>query len=116
MREVIYAGIHGTVLALDKSSGNELWTTKLKGSEFVNLTLDGDQLIATTAGEVFCLDALSGKLRWRNKLPGLGQGIISIVTALSPAANITPAGELQRKSAGDAAVVTSVVMSSAISS
>jgi outer membrane protein assembly factor BamB len=35
---VIVAGIKGTVLAIDRNTGKTLWSTDLKGSEFVNVT------------------------------------------------------------------------------
>jgi hypothetical protein len=75
---LIFIGIKGTVLALDRATGQEVWRTKLKGSEFVNVVLlDGD-LFATTEGELFCLDASTGRIRWQNPLKGLGLGLVTI--------------------------------------
>jgi outer membrane protein assembly factor BamB len=75
---LIFIGIQGTVLALDRATGQEVWRTKLKGSEFANVVfLDGD-LYATASGELFCLDASTGKLRWQNPLKGLGVGLVAI--------------------------------------
>ena len=73
-----FIGVKGTVLALDRASGQEIWRTELKGSGFVGLAVDGDVLLATTWGEVFCLDAASGRLRWNNPLKGLGWGLVTI--------------------------------------
>ena len=50
---VIYVGVKGSVLALDRETGAELWRSKLKGPGFVNVVLDAGQLFATTQGEVF---------------------------------------------------------------
>jgi outer membrane protein assembly factor BamB len=44
----IFLGVHGEVVALDRATGQELWSTKLGGSDFVNLLLDQDRIIATT--------------------------------------------------------------------
>ena len=76
-----YIGIHGTVLCLDRSSGRELWRSELKGSDFVNVILDGGDLFASTRGEIFCLDPATGRVRWNNPLKGLGRGLLSIATA-----------------------------------
>jgi len=77
----VYLGIRGSVLALDRSSGRRLWSTKLKGDEFVNLLVDGDRLFATTRGEIFCLDAVNGNLLWHDPLKGFGWGLAAIATA-----------------------------------
>ena len=62
-RDTIYVGIRGTVLALDRATGSEAWRADLKGSDFVNLVLDGDRVLAATKGEeFFCLDAVTGKI------------------------------------------------------
>ena len=75
---LIFIGIHGTVLALDRATGQEVWRTKLKGADFANVVLlDGD-LFATADGELFCLEASTGRIRWQNPLKGLGLGLVTI--------------------------------------
>jgi outer membrane protein assembly factor BamB len=78
---MVFVGIKGTAIALDRSTGKILWQTHLTGSSFVQLVLDGDNLYATTQGEVFCLDPITGDGRWHNELKGYGLGLASIVTA-----------------------------------
>ena len=77
----MYIGIAGAVLALDEATGAELWSVELKGSDFVNVALAGGNLYATARGEIYCLDAASGEIRWHNTLSGYGWGLISIATA-----------------------------------
>lgn len=78
---LLYIGIKGSVLALDRATGEPVWTAALKGSDFVNVAaLDGD-LYAATKGEIFCLDAVTGHVRWNNPLKGYGWGLISIATS-----------------------------------
>jgi outer membrane protein assembly factor BamB len=74
----IFVGIKGTVVALDRSSGTEIWRTSLKGSDFVNVVLSEGDLLAATKGEMFCLDAATGQMRWHNRLSGLGLGLITM--------------------------------------
>lgn len=82
--QVAYIGIRGTVLALNRATGEELWRVRLGGWCFVNLVLDGDRVIATTRGKAFCLDAATGNLLWFNQLSGLGWGLATVVTVNAP--------------------------------
>ena len=78
---MIVIGIAGSVVALDRSTGQELWRTNLKGGDFTNVVLHDGDLFATTKGELFCLDAATGSIRWQNPLKGLGRGLVTIATA-----------------------------------
>lgn len=80
--------------------GKEVWSTWLKGTDFVTLLLDGDVLLAATRGEVFCLDAATGKHLWSNGMPGQGFGLASIATARGAS---NPATEQQRQNDAAAA-------------
>ena len=71
----IFLGLRGTVVALDRATGQEIWRASLKGADFVNILVDGDLVTATTKGEAFGLDRATGQLLWHNKLPGLGMGL-----------------------------------------
>lgn len=76
--KIIYLGIKGSVIALNAATGEPIWTVHLKSSDFVNVILDGDNLYATTQGEIFCLDPQTGEGRWHNKLKGFGLGLVSV--------------------------------------
>lgn len=76
--KIIYLGIKGSVIAVNATTGQQLWTVHLKSSSFVNVVLDGDNLYATTQGEIFCLDPQTGEGRWQNQLKGFGYGLVSI--------------------------------------
>jgi len=78
LADTVFIGMRGYVMALDRRTGSELWRTFLKGSGFVNVTLDGTDLFATTQGEIFCLQVATGQVRWNNPLRGMGYGLISI--------------------------------------
>jgi hypothetical protein len=75
--DLVYIGIAGTVLALDRRNGEEVWRTKLRG-DFVNVAMHGGDLFATAAGELYSLDPQSGKVLWKNQLRGLGHGLVTI--------------------------------------
>jgi outer membrane protein assembly factor BamB len=103
--EVIFIGVKGTVVALDRATGAERWRTHLRGSDFVNVVLDGDVVLATTKGEIHCLDAASGGVRWVNKLAGFGFGMVSIGSASGQQS--LNAAEKHRRDAAAAAAAAS---------
>lgn len=88
-------------MALYRDTGQQAWATHLKGMDFVNVVLEDDKLLATCAGELFCLDAVAGTGLWHNPLKGYGRGLATIVTATHPNGNNTSV--LSEKHRGDAA-------------
>ncbi len=86
----VYLGIHGAVIALNSANGEQLWSRSLRGTDFVNVVLDGSNLYAATHGEIYCLDPRTGIIRWHNPLKGYGWGLVSIATE-SACANATTA-------------------------
>ena len=42
--DLIFIGIKGSVIAIEAATGRQCWSTHLKGSDFVNVVLDGDNL------------------------------------------------------------------------
>jgi len=69
------------VLALDRATGQEVWRTKLRSGDFVNIVLEDGALYAAARGELWCLDAATGQVRWKNPLTGLGWGLVTIASA-----------------------------------
>ncbi len=109
-KAVLYVGIKHHVIAIDRATGAELWRVKLEGlrfksHDFVGLHLAGEELYATCNGELFCLDAGTGTIRWHNQFKGLGTGVVSVLTELpsdggqtrDPSPPTTVAEELQRR-------------------
>ncbi len=76
--DLVFVGIKGSVVALDRTTGAQVWTTRLKGTDFVNLVLCDGELYAASRGELFCLDRGTGFIRWRNTLKGFGFGLMTI--------------------------------------
>ncbi len=100
----IFIGIAGTVVALDRATGQELWRTELKGRDFVNVALVDGALYATASGELFCLDGSTGAVRWQNPLKGLGRGLITIAAAERQ--QVVPMSEKRRRDQEAAAAAT----------
>ena len=74
----VIIGTRGTVLAVDRGSGETLWSTELKGSDFVDVMIVDGDLFAASKGRLYRLDPATGSILWCNELPGLGWNIVSI--------------------------------------
>lgn len=72
--QLIFVGLNGYALALDRDSGEIVWSNDQMKSGYVTLLLDGDRLIVSTNGYIYCLDPLTGAVRWHNPLKGYGSG------------------------------------------
>ena len=74
----LYLGIGGYAVAVNRLTGEEIWRRKLKNQTYVTIYSDGESVYAGCSGELFCLDPATGEIRWHNKLPRLGQGLICL--------------------------------------
>ncbi len=78
--QLVFTGIKGSVVALERATGRQVWATRLKGPDFVNIVLQDGMLLATCCGEIFCLDPVNGVIKWHNPLKGFGRGLATIAT------------------------------------
>jgi hypothetical protein len=106
--QLVFIGIKGSVIALNRATGLQVWVTRLKGADFVNVVLQDGAVLASCCGEIFCLDPLTGICMWHNPLKGFGTGLATIATDQSPgASNASVLAEKGRRDeeAASAAVV-----------
>ena|SRR5262245_7889145 len=85
----VFIGIKGSVVALHSATGQHVWATPLKDSDFVNVVLQNESLLASCRGEVFCLDPLKGNIRWHNPLKGFGTGLVTMAAEQSRGSGAT---------------------------
>jgi outer membrane protein assembly factor BamB len=52
--DLVFIGIKGSVLALNRATGQQVWATHLKGSDFANVVLQNEAVLASCCGEIFC--------------------------------------------------------------
>jgi len=69
------------VVALRPSDGAEIWRQRLKSASFVTVLAAGGTVFAGAGGELFCLEGSTGRIVWRNRLKGLGSGLVSFAGA-----------------------------------
>jgi len=81
IQDLVYVGFNRRVIALDRYTGETVWDWKSpKGSGFPAILLDGDRLIVSVQGYMFCLEPTTGSLVWENELKGFGTGIPCIAS------------------------------------
>jgi len=78
--DLVFIGIKGSVVALNRTTGEQVWVTRLKGSDFVNIVVQNETVLASCYGEIFRLDPLTGNRLWHNPLKGFGMGLATIAT------------------------------------
>lgn len=108
--QCLYIGVGSHVVAIRPSDGQEIWRTKLKMTSFVTVYAAGDVVYGGAGGELFCLDGLTGAIRWRNKLKALGSGLVSFAGSSSVEAAAALAAA---QAAASAAAVAAVAATAA---
>lgn len=82
IEQLIFVGFNGYAVALDRDTGEIVWSqNKMTGGYgYVTLLLDGDRLIASTNGYMHCLDPYTGEILWHNPMTGYGYGPAALVS------------------------------------
>jgi hypothetical protein len=86
--QLLFVGLNGWVSALDRDTGEIVWTCSELKSGYTTLLLDGDRLIASTDGYLYCLDPQNGRVVWSNPLSGYGTGVAHLVSLRGQAAQV----------------------------
>jgi hypothetical protein len=102
-QEMLYLGTKGSVAAIDRETGERLWTTHLKGAQFVSLLIDGDSVIAHTGGHLYRVEAESGRILWENELKGLGYGFGTLASASATSGDGQVGAQIAAQAAASAA-------------
>jgi outer membrane protein assembly factor BamB len=74
IEQLVFVGLNGYAVALDRDTGEIVWSNNDLKSGYVTLLLDGDRLVVSTNGYIFCLDPLTGQVLWNNRMSGYGSG------------------------------------------
>ncbi|MBN9522191.1 PQQ-binding-like beta-propeller repeat protein [bacterium] len=72
--QLVFVGLNGYAVALDRDTGEIVWSNNELKSGYVTLLLDGDRLVVSMNGYLFCLDPLTGRILWNNCMRGYGGG------------------------------------------
>jgi len=100
-RDRVFVGISGHVVALEVTTGREVWRTKLSGRSFVTTGVSDGKVLAGTRGHLYALDPVTGAVLWENPMKGLGYGLIGMPgSAGTEAASIEATRQRQAAAAG----------------
>jgi len=99
----VYVGIRGAVVALDRATGTIVWSTSLKGADFVTVAIGPNEVYAATRGELFCLEPATGQIIWHNPLKGHGTGLVTVAAAGLQTDQVAPSMRRRREQAAAAA-------------
>jgi outer membrane protein assembly factor BamB len=114
--DLIYVGVKAHVAAFHKIDGKPAWRTKLtsgatSGDRFVSLLVSDGMVFAHTYGELYCLDAETGTLLWKDALDGLSYDLASL--AVEGASNSRLLSPIHKKKKAAAAAATTAANSAA---
>jgi outer membrane protein assembly factor BamB len=80
--DLVYVAFNKHVVALDRYTGEIVWKWAApKGGGYTALLVDGDRLIVSAYGYMYCLDPLFGQEVWNNPLQGMGIGVPCLASA-----------------------------------
>jgi outer membrane protein assembly factor BamB len=82
LNQLVFVGLNGYAVALDRDTGEIVWSNNELKSGYVTLLLDGDRLVVSTNGYIFCLDPLTGRILWSNRMSGYGSGTPTSLTSV----------------------------------
>src|SRR3954468_15735873 len=86
--QLVFVGLNGYALALDRETGEIVWSNNEMKSGYVTILLDGDRLIVSTNGYIYCLEPLTGEILWNNPLKGYGTGAPTALVSVRGQASI----------------------------
>lgn len=88
--DLIFVGLRGYAIAVHRDTGAVVWTNSEMNSGYTSVLLDGDRLVVSTNGYLYCLDPLTGQTRWRQPLKGYGTGVTSLASSRGTSGPIEP--------------------------
>lgn len=102
----LFIGIQGKAVCLDKTSGDILWSSKLKSSSSVtNVYYEGNRVFAYSGGHLFCLNAETGEIVWENGLSGYGFGACIIASENQSSATAISSQVASQQAAASSSIV-----------
>lgn len=106
INDLVFVGLNGYAVALDRDSGEIVWSNDKMRGGYVTLLLDGDRLICSTNGYMYCLDPLTGSILWHNPMTGYGVGSPTALVSVRGLMNSSLIHEAAAQEAASAAART----------
>jgi outer membrane protein assembly factor BamB len=80
INDLVFVGRGKNVAAVHRETGQIVWENRGLHHGYSTLLLDGDRVIVSSNGYLYCLDALTGRHLWHNPLSGYGVGATSMAS------------------------------------
>jgi len=113
VENMVFVGLNGRVVALDRDSGKIRWRWQAtKSGSYMTLLPDGDRLVVSAGGYIYCLDPATGEELWDNPLTGFGVGVAALATIRSHSPHGDVASAAAADQAASAATTAAIVASS----
>ena len=82
--DLVFVGFNKQVAALDRNSGEIVWNwlapKPWATTGYVTMLLDGDRLVVSVNGYIYCLDPATGDQLWNNEMAGFGTGVTALAS------------------------------------
>lgn len=104
--QLVFVGLNGYAVALNRDTGEIVWSNNDLKSGYVTFLIDDDRLIVSSNGYIYCLDPLTGTILWNNPMKGYGVGAptaLASVRGQSPDWLIQQAAAIAAQAAASAA-------------
>jgi outer membrane protein assembly factor BamB len=104
VNELVFVAFGKYFVALDRFTGEKIWQwSPPKGAGYMSILLDGDRLVVSAQGYMYCLDPMFGQEVWSNPLEGMGTGVPCIASANGNTSSIAMQAAMQQQAAAAAA-------------
>jgi outer membrane protein assembly factor BamB len=104
--QLIFVGFNGYAVALNRETGEIVWSNNQLKSGYVTFLLDEDRLIVSTNGYIFCLNPLTGETLWHNPMKGYGYGVASLASIRGSSLQVVVQQAVQEEESHTAATAT----------
>ena len=109
MGDFIFVGFISRIAAMYPYTVDIVWEwNSPNGCGFVSLLLDGDRLVASVNGYMYCLDPVFGQQVWSNNMKGFGTGTTCLVSANGSSGSSAAAATIAQQQAAAAAATGGV--------
>lgn len=109
VNDLVFVAFGKYVVALDRYTGEKLWQwSPSKGAGYMSILVDGDRLIVSAMGYMYCLDPVFGQEVWSNHLEGLGTGVPCLASTNGHSNSSAMQAAMQQQAAAAAATAAAV--------
>jgi outer membrane protein assembly factor BamB len=105
--QLIFVGFRSHVMALHRDTGEMIWCNSQLHCGYISMLLDGDRLIVSSNGYMYCLAPMTGEILWHNPLTGYGTGVAHLVSVRGQSSQVVIAEAAEEEAAAAAAASAS---------